>query len=218
MRIPRRFHVVWVGDESRRPDDLIQTWRDKHPDAELKVWGNRELAETPWTNAHHMRDFANRELVGVADLMRWEILWREGGVTLDADSVCVQTLPDWLFDCEMFAAWENEIARPGLIAMCALGASAGNSFIAQIIEDIRATPSFPGRMAWEVLGPGRLTEAHRKYQYHNLTLLPSHFFLPRHFTGGNYSGRGPVYAEQYWDNTGKLLGANFRPPPPAVGN
>ncbi|MDP2133430.1 MAG: glycosyltransferase [Sulfuritalea sp.] len=217
MTIPRRFHVVWVGDESRRPDDLIQTWRDKHPGAEVKVWGNRELEETPWINAHHMRDFANRELNGVADLMRWEILWREGGVTLDADSVCVQALPDWLFDCEMFAAWENEIARPGLIAMCTLGASAGNPFIARIVEDIRATPSFHGRMAWEVLGPGRLTEAHRKYRYHNLTLLPSHFFLPRHYTGGTYSGNGPVYAEQYWDNTGKLLGANFRPPAPAVG-
>ena len=212
MRIPQRFHVVWVGDEARRPDDLIQTWRDKHPAAEVKVWGNRELSETPWLNAKHMRDFAGRELSGVADLMRWEILWREGGVAVDADSICRQAFPDWLFDCEMFAAWENEIARPGLIAMCVLGARAGNPFIGRIIEDLRQEPDFSGRMAWEALGPGRLTAAYRKYGYGNLTILPSHFFLPRHFTGAAYSGSGPVYAEQYWDTTGKLLGADFRQP------
>jgi mannosyltransferase OCH1-like enzyme len=148
-----------------------------------------------------MEHYLASELNGVADLMRWEILLDEGGVAIDADSVCLRRLPDWLFECEMFASAENEVARPGLIATGTVGSIPGNPFVARIVEDIRAEASFAGRLAWETVGPLRLTEAHRRHQYVNLTVLPSHFFLPRHHTGVVYSGSGPVYADQFWDTT-----------------
>ena len=77
--IPKILHVVWVGDESKRPDNCIQTWREHNPDWRVQVWGNAELAEYGWINARHMRDMQHRELSGLADLMRWEILYHEGG-------------------------------------------------------------------------------------------------------------------------------------------
>lgn len=206
--IPRVIHFVWVGDESRRPDHYIGTWRQHHPDIPIKIWGNEALQGRSWINAAHMRDFAARELSGVADLMRWEILLQEGGIALDADSICLRPLPDWLFDCEMFACWENELARPGLIATGAVGSMPHNPFLAQLVEDIRAEPSLAGRMAWQATGPVRLTEAHRRHGYANLTVLPSHFFLPRHYTGVAYAGGGPVYADQCWDSTRTLLAAS----------
>lgn len=205
--IPRLLHFVWVGDESNRPDRYIDTWRHHHPDAVVKVWGNAALRERPWINAVHMQDFAARELSGVADLMRWEILYEEGGVAIDADSICLRPLPDWLFDCEMFASWESELARPGLIATGTVGSMQYNPFIARLIETIRSEPSLAGRMAWEATGPLRLTEVYRREKYADLTIVPSHFFLPRHYTGIVYSGGGPVYADQCWDSTKGLLAA-----------
>lgn len=212
--IPRIFHFIWIGDESKRPDHYIDTWRRRHADIAIKIWGNAALQERSWINAAHMRDFATRELAGVIDLMRWEILLREGGIALNADSICLAPLPDWLFDCEMFACWENETVRPGLIATGAIGSMPHNPFIGRLIEDIRGEPSLAGRMAWQATGPTPLTEAHRRQAYANLTLLPSHFFLPRHYTGVAYSGGGPVYADQCWDATRKLLvaGPNAAPP------
>lgn len=41
--IPRTFHFIWVGDESRRPDNCIDTWRAAHPDWQFRLWGNAEL-------------------------------------------------------------------------------------------------------------------------------------------------------------------------------
>jgi mannosyltransferase OCH1-like enzyme len=199
--IPKTLHVIWVGDESRRPDSHIQTWVDKNPSWKVCVWGNEDLATYGWINAHHMREMATRELNGVADMMRWEILYHEGGFLVDADSTCVRALDDHLLEHEAFACWENEIARPGLIAAGYVAAHAENPFIGQIIKDIQAEKTVIDDMAWRTVGPLRLTEAHRKYQYSGLSVLPSHYFIPEHFAGTKYTGTGPVYALQHWAST-----------------
>lgn len=63
-----------------------------------------------------MQAMAGRELNGVADMMRQEILYSEGGIVIDADSLCMQPLDEALLDCEAFACWESDMVRPGLIA------------------------------------------------------------------------------------------------------
>jgi mannosyltransferase OCH1-like enzyme len=201
QRIPRILHVIWVGDESRRPDNCIGTWAKHHPDWTLKVWGNEELATHGWINARHMREMAKRELNGVADMMRWEILYDQGGFFFDADSFCTRPLDDWLLEQEAFAGWENELARPGLIGTCALATVPENPFIGQIIQDIKAAPSVVDRMAWQTVGPQRITDAYFKYRYTGLTILPSQFFMPHHFSGVSYTGGGTSYAGQEWGST-----------------
>lgn len=199
--IPRTLHFIWVGDESRRPDNCIATWKRHHPDWQIKVWGNHELATVGWVNADHMREMAPRELNGVADMMRWEILYNEGGIVLDADSVCLRPLPDWMLETEAFACWENELVRPRLIAAGYVGSVPGNPFFGQIILDIQAKPTVVDRRAWQTVGPLALTEAYYTHRYAGLSILPSHFFIPEHFTGQRYEGRGPVYARQEWAST-----------------
>ncbi len=201
--IPKTFHFIWVGDESRRPDNCIQTWRDAHPDWTFRLWGNSDLNGREWINARHMAEMRQREWNGVADMMRWEILHEHGGLVFDADSICTRPLDDSLLDCEAFACWENEIVRPGLIAAGYFGCQAGNGFVKQIIDDIAASPSVIGEMAWKTVGPQRLTDCYRKFAYTPLRIYPSHYFIPRHFTGVTYEGRDPVYAHQLWGSTNR---------------
>jgi mannosyltransferase OCH1-like enzyme len=199
--IPKLIHFIWVGDETKCPTNCMDTWRALNPDYEFLLWGNADLAEQDWLNKAHMTEMAKRELNGVADMMRWEILHAKGGIVVDADSIALRPLDDQLLDCEAFACWENEIARPGLIAAGYFGAEAGNEFVAQIARDINAEPSVTHEMAWKTVGPLRLTEAYRKYQYSQLRIYPSHTFIPRHFTGLQYQGNDPVYADQLWGST-----------------
>jgi mannosyltransferase OCH1-like enzyme len=199
--IPKRLHLIWVGDETRRPDNCIATWRDAHPDWEVRVWGNDDLRSGNWINARHMNAMSKREWNGVADLMRWEILFEHGGVLCDADSICVRPLDEHLLDCPAFACWENEIVRPGLIAAGYFGSEAGNPFVKAIIDDIARSPSVVNAMAWQTVGPQRLTDCYRKFRYSALRIYPSHYFIPRHFTGVEYSGDDAVYAKQLWGST-----------------
>lgn len=204
MRIPQILHFVRLGPQDAEQGRRIESWRRHHPEATIRIWDEEALNNVPWFNTDHMRRLAELGQPGIAALMRWEILYREGGVAVDIASHCVRSLPDWLFDCEMFACWENEIARPGLISDSIVGAVAANPFLMALIQNIRRQPDLAGRPAWQTTGALPLTEAHRHHRYGNLTLLPSHFFLPNHHSGLRYGGRGPVYAEQEW------LGA---PPP-----
>lgn len=201
MTIPRILHFIWVGDQSIRPDNCIDTWRTHHPDWDIRVWGNEELDELAWVNRDHMAAMYGEELNGVADMMRWEILHADGGIVVDADSICLRPLDDMLLDCEAFACWENEIARPGLIAAGYFGCCAGNPFVKRIIDDIAAMPSVVEEMAWITVGPQRLTDSYRKYAYSQLRIYPSHYFIPAHFTGLTYKGADPVYAHQFWGST-----------------
>ena len=199
--IPKTLHFIWVGDESRRPDNCISTWVKHHPNWTIKVWGNEDLASVGWVNAKHMRDMATRELNGVADMMRWEILYNEGGIVIDADSVCIRPLEDWMLEAGAFACWENEIARPQLIAAGYVGSMPENPFFGQIVLDVQDKPTVIDKMAWETVGPLALTQAYFKYKYSDLTIFPSHFFIPEHFTGLRYEGSGPVFAQQEWGST-----------------
>lgn len=199
--IPKILHLIWVGDDSRRPDNCIRTWRDHHPDWNVRLWGNTELDGIDWINRRHMDAMRTREWNGVADLMRWEILLTHGGIVVDADSVCVRRLDDAMLDCPAFACWENEIVRPGLIAAGYFGAEPANPLVARIVGDIAGEDSVVHELAWQTVGPQRLTDTYRAARYSPLRILPSHYFIPQHFTGVTYEGNDPVYAYQLWGST-----------------
>lgn len=202
--IPKLLHFIWIGDERKRPNNCIQTWVDRNPGWNFRIWGNDDLFRAAkWFNANHMMKMWDVELCGVADMMRWEILYRHGGVAVDADSVCVRGFDDWILETEAFACWENELKRHGLIATCALGSTPKNPFIGKIVDDILAEPSVTHDAAWKTVGPLRLTTAFHKYKYTPLTIFPSHFFIPDHFCGTRYQGSGLVYARQEWGSTNR---------------
>jgi mannosyltransferase OCH1-like enzyme/glycosyltransferase involved in cell wall biosynthesis len=194
----RTIHIVWIGDEKRRPDECIRTWRDQNPDWSVRIWGNEELRAEQWRNINHIRRMITRELCGVADMMRWEILYKYGGFAVDADSVSVRPLEDWLFEPEVFACWENEIVRPGLIANGYVYSHPGNPLIAAVIEDIHRLQDVTTDLAWRLTGPQRLTDTVRNLGYTDITIYPSHYFMPEHYNGPTYGGTGPVFAKQFW--------------------
>ena len=201
--IPKKLHFVWVGDESKCPHNCINTWKELNPDYDIKIWGNEDFNNYKWLNKNHMERMWARELNGVADIMRYEILYNEGGITLDADSVCLRPLEDWLLEPNEFACWENELVRPGLVAAGYLGSIPKSPFFGQIVQDMLQEKSVVFDMAWKTVGPLRVTETFQKTQY-PLTIYPSHYFIPDHFSGMEYKGKGPVFASQLWGSTRRI--------------
>ncbi len=223
LSIPKKLHLIWVGDANKMPTKCISSWQHNHPDWDFKLWTDKELNETSWINEKHLRAFVDiRHWCGVADLMRYEILYREGGVYVDADSFSMRPLDSWLLENEMFACWENTLAvgRARLVSNAFLGSVQGNPFLRYLIETIKERKSLFkrwswGRMrmvkmsAWKSVGPYRLTKCIYDYEgkgYHNISILPSHMFCPNHYRGQLYTGRGLVYADHAWAGTTRGYG------------
>lgn len=189
-----KYSAIWIGDESRLPWSCIDSWED------IRVFGNKDVAVRKWRLAEQMRYFtALNELNGAADCMRWELLYDLGGIFVDADSIKLRELPKDFDELPCIAAWEQELERPGLIACGYLKFPPQHPFVMAIILDILGQP-LDGRMAWEVVGPMAITRAFHSFKPNDLTILPSHFFTPRHLTGREYSGT-LKYADQLWGST-----------------
>jgi hypothetical protein len=56
--------------------------------------------------------------------------------------------------------------------------------------------------SWRTTGPLALSEAYRSMNYTALTVLPSQFFMPKHYSGVRYEGDGPVICHQLFASTG----------------
>lgn len=190
------INAIWVGDHSKCPMESLKSW------GEVKLWGNDALNKFSWElNTQMKHYFLTGELNGVADCMRWELLYEFGGTFIDADSVQVQPIPEWFNELEAIATWEQEFERPGLIACGFLSFKPKDLFVRQIIETIKQTP-LDNKLAWETVGPMAITRAFYSYKPRHLTILPSHFFYPQHHTGASYTGKY-VIARQSWSSTFK---------------
>lgn len=196
--IPKILHQIWIGPKPA-PERLMQTWLERHTEWTYKLWTN-ETATAGWEN--HRAIDAMPEWNGKADIMRYEILEREGGVLVNADSRCLQPLSDEMLEHEAFACWEHEYERAGLIAAGYVGAVQGSALMRECINTIAAMPiellSGGAHRAWETVGPGLLTRASRG---HPLRVYPARTFIPKHFSGALAPGSYPVYADQLWGST-----------------
>ena len=80
-----------------------------------------------------------------------------------------------------------------------------NPLVQRVIDDIYDLPNMDEGPAWKLTGPKRLTETFRNMAYNDITIYPSHYFLPSHFTGKKYGGDGQVFAKQLWSSTREVI-------------
>jgi hypothetical protein len=103
-----------------------------------------------------------------------------------------------------FAGWENERARPGLIATGTMGFPPKHPLVQSAIEWIQnncVSVQKTGLNAWITVGPGLLTNMYNTGKYSDMTVFPSYYFLPWHYTGLKYEGHAKIYQYQEWGST-----------------
>lgn len=202
MKIPKIIHIVWIGDETKEPHQMIDTWKKQNPSWKVMVWNNTALKKTKWINQKHINAMISKGwMCGAADIMRYEILFNHGGFAIDADSVCTRPLEEWLFDSQVCASMENEIVRPGLIANGYLASEPRSALMAELITRLTKKETVTDNLPWIVTGPKYLTDTIKELGYSNITYWPSHYFIPEHFTGHKYLGNGHIFSNQLWGTT-----------------
>ena len=211
---PRIIHAVWIGPKPP-PTKLLDTWFALNPAWEFRLWNSDKVqsyvsttragavlvpSDTPWPVQAQIDQMS--ELNGRADMMRFCILAKWGGVYVDADEECLLPLDERFCQHEAWACWENETCRPGVVATTVLGAMPGARLFVDLVERI---PSCDLRRAaaWETVGPSFLTRVAKDHP--ELHMFPARHFLPEHYTGTKAPGNAELFGRHHWGNTQAVL-------------
>ena len=182
-------HTIWIGPNPA-PTVWIDTVRDfakayGHP---FMLWDNRRVAvaQHEWRLQNQAAFDESKAYCGKADVLRYEILHRLGGIYIDADSVVLHPeklealVRDFCLSPNHCAlGWE----KPALLANSVILAKPRSPFLRCVIDEI------PGRKKairstepWKWTGPQLVTEIYARAPAGVHTYATAVFY-PRHWVG-----------------------------------
>jgi mannosyltransferase OCH1-like enzyme len=208
--IPKIIHQIWIGDKVC-PVKLINSVKEKHPEIDHILWTKEEIIKRNMSFICQQRIDEIEAFCGKADIMRYEILYKYGGIYLDADSLCLESLDEFFFENTGFAVYENEKLRNGLIANGTLGFVKNHPLLKDMIDHIKNNEvsfSKTEKQPWQNTGPLLLTTKYNTGLYNDVKIYPSYYFYPIHQTGSIYNGHKKVYFNQMWGSTFNLYNSD----------
>lgn len=197
--IPKELAHIWIGPLPQ-PTEWMQTWQKQNPDWNYRVFGNQYLSNRQFRLQSLIDEYLARgEYSGVADLMRYEILYDHGGFIAPADAICYRHISELFTKSTAYTVYENEFLRGALVAPV-LACEPQNPFVGQIIDRLAKLRPVTLLEPWK--STGNLLVAKLIHDLKpEIEIFPSHFFNPTHYEGWVYNGDGPVYAKQMFGST-----------------
>jgi len=167
--IPHRFHWIWLGDQPL-PDEYrswMEGWLAVHPGWEQCLWTDENRPRLINEDV-----FARATLPAQrADILRYEVVLRFGGVYLDTDFECLKRIDDLITGTTAFAAREE----PESIANSLFGGVAGHQWLEDLVAGLPAAFEQHASVV-EATGPGYLTRV--TAQHPEVEIFPSELFYP----------------------------------------
>lgn len=229
--IPKIIHQIWVGDKPA-PKKWMDTWKEKNPGWEYILWDNKKIKELDIINKKQFQHYWDYKIWhGVADILRYQILYEYGGIMPGADSKCLRSIDD-LFEnnngevfsvscCDDPKDWVRiDGIKDKIIPIFLSRGNAefkdfitpiyasikGNEFMKKLNEEIGQITIFGS--PWRVTGNQFCQRMVKKYN-EKIVVWPMHYFLPEHPVTATsehhykYIGKDKIYAEHYWGTTNR---------------
>jgi len=203
-QIPRIIHQVFIGPKEP-PETLMQSCRKLHPDWKYMFWGNDNASDSVETLAAYN---AQKALNGKADIVRWNVLKKFGGVWIDADTECLRPFDALLqTGAQFFAPMHNLFnnADPKthqweLVACNVVGSTPDNPITNWIVQRMQDNPRAAGGEPWIQVGPGIVTEALKTVDFFEARSVRTPFwmFVPIHLSEKTVNRATHPYFKHAW--------------------
>jgi len=195
--IPKIIHQIWIGP-NKRPDIWMDTFKKEYiksnPEWEYILWTDDNIYELFDAFPLMFKIYTIESTYnGKSDLLRYLILYKYGGIYIDADSVWInnKSFNNLLLEVNNSDFFLAHQAKSVLLCGGVLGSSKKNKYIQKIIDEIEnmvkrsddkiylkdytRTWKLP-QHAWRRVGPGLLTRLYKNNC--EITIFPSIYFYP----------------------------------------
>ncbi|MBA3752180.1 hypothetical protein H0X06_05330 [Candidatus Dependentiae bacterium] len=181
--IPKIIHQIWVGP--KQPPSIFKKSQESiakyHPDWEYKLWTD---ADIPALNLHNKKFYDLADNYGEkADILRYEILYRYGGIYLDVDFVCLKPL-DMLLHYDVWTSLQPLDCR-GDINNAVIGSAPGHPLLKDCIitieDDWYTHDSKSLYSTLDKVGPRHFQRSFMKFvndESMHIIAFPASFFHP----------------------------------------
>jgi mannosyltransferase OCH1-like enzyme len=197
------IHQIWIGDNPL-PKEWVETVKDFAVEHgyKYKLWRDSsvkglDMDAIPGLKA--LYSSFSSELAGKADILRLLILYKLGGVYIDADTVVMKPEKFHRFLEQrkgVFFGWENLTAARTrklglgkvrrLVANGIIGAEACHPFLKALLEGIVENYKTTSETeAWRTVGPLYVTNMYSslKKKFPDVHVFPMKYFYPRAWAG-----------------------------------
>ncbi len=179
-KIPKIIHQIWIGPRPlpNKYKKWMKSWKSLNKSWEYKLWTNNDIKDMNLINQKIFEESSN---VGFrSDILRYEILYKYGGLYIDTDLECIKEIPQEFcyYDFISCIVFKNtpQIANGAIFAK-------PNSFlISKIINNISMPEDQSS--ALDILkssGADLLTDEYfklKKEDKEKCLILPSNYFYP----------------------------------------
>ncbi len=135
--IPKIIHQIWIGGPLPEVfKKYMDSWRAMHPDWRYILWTDENIKELfPLYNQHY---FDMSDGMGVkSDLLKWEIVYRFGGLYADVDFECLQPLDQLHYIYDFYTAFQPFDAFFVQLGAALFAAYPGHPILKHCIETIK---------------------------------------------------------------------------------
>ncbi|MDJ0651958.1 MAG: glycosyltransferase [Simkaniaceae bacterium] len=154
-KIPKVIHFIWLGPNPFPKESVgnIDSWIKNHPNWTVKFWTDRyrplpnkkmELQFIANFTFDHVKDcYENSDnYAEKADILRYELLFKEGGVYVDHDVECFNSFESFHNNYDLYCGLEppHEPILSSSISVCnnVIGSLPGHPVLKKTIENVKA--------------------------------------------------------------------------------
>lgn len=192
------IHQIWVGPRPLPAKSVrfVEEIRKLHPDYEYRLWADADLLPENFSNLQYI--LATPIQAQKADIMRYEILYRFGGVYLDIDFEVFKPLDPLLTHDLVVCNEDPHIDK--YMTNAFIYAAPGNPNLKRCVERIQTCR----------LGEANVSHTTGPYYFrqcitlNDARVLPTHVMYPTHYTQRGYrpaSFSPETYAMHHWDKS-----------------
>jgi len=194
--IPKKIHQIWIGPKPlpEKFSWMQESIKKIHPDWEYKLWTNKDLKDFKLQNREIFNKVTN--IGAKADIFRYEILERFGGIYIDIDFELLKPLDDLIVNYEFFGCLlcGTELVSNGII-----GSRTNHPILQECIRRVSEINQFDNKgdntTVLNMTGPYFFTDIINRYVSRNndqrLKILSSDYFFPFPAT----------QRESFWNNS-----------------